>query len=174
MWVKLVTGAALSAALFSVQAQEAKELASTAALADGVSSAVNLVARAAELNPLVPLLSFGMTTAVFRYAGSLPDAEQPTAYAVAASVWQGSAANNLCLTVAFLSGGTFTPVCIALGAAWGMKTWKDSEHERRFWERCAMLREFADRPELECVYTRPDKEPMTAMAMAAWGEIEAP
>jgi hypothetical protein len=136
---------------------------------------VSLVARAAKLNPQGPLLAIGMTTAVFRYAESLPDAEQPAAYAFAASFWQGSAANNLCLTVAVLTGGTFTPVCIALGAAWGMKTWEDSEHERRFWERCALLREFSDQRDLQCVYTPPDKQPMMdGSAMVTAGEIEAP
>jgi hypothetical protein len=174
---KIATAVALSAAFCSAHAQNAKEQASNAAIADGVSKAVSLAVRASDLNPVGPILGIGMTAAMFQYAESLPEAERPGAYAFAASVWQGTTANNLCLTAAVLTGGSFTPVCIALGVAWGMKTWNDSEHERRFWERCAILREFSDQPDFPCVYTPPDKDAVmeaSSGTVVSWSEFEAP
>lgn len=174
---KIAAAVALSAAFCSAHAQNAKEQASNAAIADGVSKAVSLAVRASDLNPVGPILGIGMTAAMFQYAESLPEAERPGAYAFAASVWQGTTANNLCLTAAVLTGGSFTPVCIALGVAWGMKTWNDSEHERRFWERCAILREFSDQPDFPCVYTPPDQDAVmeaSSGTVVSWSEFEAP
>jgi hypothetical protein len=173
---KLATAVGLSAVFCSAHAQHAKDQASNAAIAEGVSKAVSLAARATELNPVGSILSIGMTAAMFQYAESLPDTERPGAYAFAASVWQGTTANNLCLTAAVLTGGSFTPVCIALGVGWGMKTWNDSEHERRFWERCAILREFAEQPDFPCVYTPPEENDVieARSMLVSWSAIEAP
>lgn len=153
---RIATAAALSGAFCAAHAQDSRAQAHNGAIADGVTTAVGLAAGAVEVNPLGPLLAMGMKAVTLQYAKSLPDTERPAVYAVAASMWQGAAANNMCVTAAILSGGSFTPVCIAIGVAWGIKTWKDTEHERQFWEGCAMLRRYADEPALECVYTAPD------------------
>jgi hypothetical protein len=173
---QLATAILLSAAFGSAHAQNARDQANHAAIADGVTKAVGLAVGAMDLNPVGPVLALGVTAAVFQYAESLPETKRPTAYAAAASVWQGTAANNACLTAAFLTGGSFTPVCVALGIAWAMKTWDDSEHERRFWERCAILREFSGQPDLPCVYTPPSKEEVieARSTMLAAYELEAP
>ena len=151
----LAIAAALSGLLGSAAAQEQKEQARNAAIGDGVSTAVGLAVGAAELNPLGPIMSVGMKFVVFEYVETLPDTEQPRAYAMANSTWSGAVANNLCVTASLLTGGGFAPACIALGVAWGMKTWQESEHERQFWEGCALLRTYAEQPDLECVYQKP-------------------
>lgn len=163
---RVAAAAALAAASCAAQAQDSRDQAYNGAIADGVTTAVGLAAGAVEVNPLGPLLAIGMKAVTLQYAKTLPDTERPAMYAVAASMWQGAAANNLCVTAAILSGGSFTPVCIAIGVAWGVKTWKDTEHERQFWEGCAMLREYAGEPALECVYTAP--EATVAAASREW------
>lgn len=152
---KVVAVTVLAAACASARVHAAEEQARDAALADGVTTALGLAAGAAELNPLGPVLAIGMKAAVFHYARSLPDTEQPAAYAMATALWSGAAANNLCVTAAILTGGSFAPVCIAVGAAWAMKSWKDSEPERLFWAGCALRRQHANEPGLECIYTPP-------------------
>lgn len=172
---RLAAGAVLAAAFHSAQANEAREQAIQAGVADGVSTAVGLAAGAVELNPLGPVLAMGMKVAMFQYASTLPDTEQPAVYAAAASMWSGAAANNLCVTASILSGGAFAPACVALGVAWGLKTWKDSEPERQFWEGCAMLRHYANEPQLACVYTPvAGAAALSAHAGAARERIEAP
>jgi hypothetical protein len=166
MFKRIFAAAVLSAALGSVHAQEAKDQAIHAVIADGVSTAVGLAAGAAEMNPLGPLLAMGMKAVLFRHAASLPDTEQPTVYAAAASVWSGAAANNICVTASILSGGSFAPACLLVGAAWAYRTWKATEHERTFWEGCALLRHYAQEPALQCVYTQPE-EPVVIEATAA-------
>ena len=59
----------------------------------------------------------------------------------------------MCVAAALISGGSFAPVCAAIGVAWGVKTWNDSAEERQFWVGCAMLRQYAQAPEMPCVYT---------------------
>jgi hypothetical protein len=170
---KLATAVALSTALCSAQAQNGKEQANNAAIADGFTKVVSLAVGASDLNPVTSILSIGVSAAVFQYADGLPETERPRAYAAATSLWQGAAANNLCLTAAFLTGGSFTPACVALGLAWAMKTWDDTEHERRFWERCAILREFSDQPEFPCVYTPPEKDEVVEAKSAQAGGIDS-
>jgi hypothetical protein len=166
---------ALSAAACGAHADVARDQASTAAIADGVTKGVSVFIRATDLNPVTTLVSIGMGAAVFQYADSLPETQRPAAYAAATAFWQGTAANNVCLTAAFITGGSFTPVCIALGVAWGVKAWNASEHERRFWERCAILREFSDQPEFPCVYTPPEPdETIEARTAMSAQELEAP
>jgi hypothetical protein len=154
---KLGIAALLAAACFCAQADTAEDKAVDGAIADGITTAVGLAAGAAELNPLGPVLGIGVKLAVLHYAKTLPDTEQPAAYAAAASLWQGAAANNLCVAAAVLSGGSFAPVCIAVGVAWGLKTWNESEDERQFWVGCAMLRQYAQSPEMPCIYTPADR-----------------
>lgn len=149
--VALTIGLAAAATLAHANEEQARN----AAVADGVSTAIGLARHASELNPFGPILALGIKPVALHYAQGLPDTERPGAYAVAAAVWGGAAANNLCVTAALLSGGTFAPVCVAVGVAWALKTWKDSEHERRFWEGCALLRQYSGQPELACIYTPP-------------------
>lgn len=158
---RFIVAALLAAALGCAHARSANDEALGGAIADGLTTAVGLAAGAAELNPLGPILAIGMKVVVLNYAKGLPDTEQPAAYAAAASWWQGAAANNLCIAASVLSGGSFAPACVALGVAWGLKTWQDTEPEREFWQGCAMLRQYAQEPEMPCVYTPPaNHEPM--------------
>jgi hypothetical protein len=148
----LAAAAALFAAIPAVHAQDAREQARNAAVADGVSTAVGLALGAAEMNPMGPVLAVGMKVVALNYVDKLPDVEQPEANAIMASVWSGFSANNVCITAAILTGGSFAPACVALGVGWGVKTWKETEQERQFWEGCAMLRSYSNLPELPCVY----------------------
>lgn len=149
---KLVLAAAFAVAAGAGHAQDAEQQARTGAVSDGVSMAVGLATGVADMNPVVPVLMMGMKTVTFEYTRTLPETERPAAYATAASVWQGTAVNNACMTAAVLTGGAFLPACVVAGVAWGMKTWNDSERERRFWEHCAIVREFAQQPDFGCVY----------------------
>jgi hypothetical protein len=149
---KPMLAAVLSAALCAAQAQEAKTQARAGALADGVSSVVGIAA-GVPVNPLLPVLGMASKAATFRHAESLPETERPRAYALAAAGWQGSAAGNACAVVSVLSGGSFLPACVVVGAAWGWHTWTASERERRNAERCAALRASSRKPKLRCAST---------------------
>src|SRR6478752_9368837 len=142
---KLFVAVFLSASLCAAQAQEAKAQARFGAVADGVSSMVGIAA-GAPVNPLLPVLGVAFKAATFQHAESLPEAERPRAYALAAAGWQGSAAGNACAAVSLVSIGSFLPACIVVGAAWGWKTWSVSERERQEAERCAALRASARKP----------------------------
>ena len=143
--------AALAGASCCVGAQDAKGQAVQAAIADGVSSAAVLATGVVSVNPLSPVVFIGLKAATLQYAESLPEKERPAAYASATAMWTGATVNNVCITAAFLtSGGGLLPVCIALGVAWGMKTWNDGE-QARFQEACSSLRDFAQLPNFECV-----------------------
>jgi hypothetical protein len=151
---KVIVAAVLSAAFCAAQGQEAKAQARTGAVADGVSSVVGLAA-GAPLNPLLPVLGVAFKAATLKHAESLPETERPRAYALAAAGWQGSAAGNACAVVSVLSGGSFLPACIVVGAGWGFKTWNESEVERGDAERCAARRASAHKPKLRCPLVRP-------------------
>jgi hypothetical protein len=170
----------LAGAFASAQAQTAQDQAHGAAITDGLSTVAGLAAGAAETNPIGAIATIGLKPLMLHYAASLPDTDQPAAYAAQASVWAGATANNVCITAAILSGGSFTPVCLALGVAWGYNTWKSTEYERTFWEGCAMLRQYANEQNLKCIYTPPANtqtaasEPvMTAVSGTPWLQ-EAP
>jgi hypothetical protein len=154
MYRQLIVTAVLSSAFCAAQAQEAKTQAQAGAVADGVSSVVGIVA-GAPLNPILPVLGAAFKAATFHHAESLPEAERPRAYAIAAAGWQGSAAGNTCAVVSVLSAGSFLPACVAVGVAWGWQTWNVSERERQDAERCAALRASARKPKLRCPTTRP-------------------
>ena len=153
----------LAGASCCVRAQDVKGQALQAAIADGVSTAAVLATGAVTVNALSPVLFIGLKAAAFRYAESLPETERPAAYASATAMWAGATVNNVCITAAFLtSGGGLVPVCIALGVAWGMKTWNDGEQER-FRQACSSLRDFAQMPNFECV------DPVVAREQATEG-----
>jgi hypothetical protein len=149
---KLLAGAALALGLSPLAAQNQRERAVDAALADGVTTAVGVAAAGGAINPVGPLLATAMKAITLQRASQLPEAEQPAAYAAASAMWEGGTVSNVCMAAIFLTGGGFAPACLAVGAAWGLKSWDDSEHERRFWERCAIVRQFAMRENIECVY----------------------
>lgn len=148
-----IVAALLCAALGAAHAQAAKEQARTGAVADGVSSAVGIAA-GVPVHPLLPVVGMAAKEATFRHAESLPPAERPRAYAMAAAGWQGSAAANACAAVSVLSGGSFLPACVVVGVGWGWNTWTASERERRDAERCAALRAAAGKRKVRCSVTR--------------------
>ena len=153
--VRLLAAAVLALGLAPAGAQNTREQAMEAAFADGMTTAVGVAASSGAINPVGGLLTIATKAVTFHHASTLPETEQPAAYAAASAMWMGSAVSNVCITAVFLSGGGFAPACLALGAGWGLKAWDDSEHERRFWERCAIVREFAIRQEVDCVYGPP-------------------
>ncbi|NNU45131.1 hypothetical protein [Ramlibacter montanisoli] len=174
---KLILAAVLSAAPYAAQAQpkappqtkaqaqaqaqmpgeDAKTQAQAGAVADGVSSFVGIAA-GTPINPLLPVLGVAFKAATFHHAESLPEAERPRAYAMAAAGWQGSAAGNACAAVSILSGGSFLPACLLVGVGWGWKTWNATERERLEAERCAAPRTAAGKPKPGCVVKRPRVE----------------
>lgn len=178
---KLILAAVLSAAPYAAQAQakappqtkaqaqpqaqvqaqmpgeDAKTQAQAGAVADGVSSFVGIAA-GTPINPLLPVLGVAFKAATFHHAESLPEAERPRAYAMAAAGWQGSAAGNACAAVSILSGGSFLPACLLVGVGWGWKTWTATERERLEAERCAVPRTAAGKLKPRCVVKRPRVE----------------
>ncbi len=159
---------ALAAALAAptARAQDQREQAVQAAVADGMTTAVGVAATAGAINPVGALLTTAGKAITFHRASTLPEAEQPAAYAAASAMWMGSAVSNVCITAVALTGGGFAPACLALGAAWGFKTWDDSEAERRYWERCAILRQFAVRQTIPCAYVPPGQRAALQQASA--------
>ncbi len=158
---KLLAILAATLVLGAASAQDTRDQAVKAGIADVVTTAIGLAAGAAEANPL-GLITIPAKFAFLRWADKLPDTERPAAHALAASFWGGAAANNLCVAASVLSGGAFAPVCLAVGVAWGYHTWKSTERERIFWaEGCPGMRQYANEPGLKCIYTPPPKEPVT-------------
>jgi hypothetical protein len=166
--LRLLAATALVLALAPAHALGPREQAMDAALADGMTTAVGVAASSGVINPVGGLLTIATKAVTFHRASTLPESEQPAAYAAASAMWLGSAVSNACITAVFLSGGGFAPACLALGTAWGLKTWGDTEHERRFWERCAIVRQFAIGQEVECVYAPSARE--AAAAPGLWRE----
>lgn len=172
---KLAWGATLFAAACAAGAQDSKTQARDGAVADGVSSFVGIAA-GAPVNPLLPVVGIAVKAATFRHAESLPEAERPRAYAMAAAGWHGSAAGNLCAAASVLTGGSFLPACIAVGVAWGWKTWNATERERKEAERCAALRTSARKAKARCTPARARSEPnaVPAPAFVAAQHLTAP
>jgi hypothetical protein len=168
---KILLAIALPAASCCVHAQDAKGQAVQAAVADGVSSAAMLMTGAVAINPLLPLMSVGMKAATLEYTSRLPEHEKPAAYGAATAMWSGTAVNNVCMTASILSGGSFLPACVALGVAWGVRTWKEGERDRLSGG-CAVLREFMYEPEAAC-NARPVVAEATRTAITAQ-ELTAP
>ena len=68
-------------------AQDPRERAVDAALADGMTTAVGVAASGGLINPLGPLLATAMKALTFERARTLPETEQPAAYAAASAWW---------------------------------------------------------------------------------------
>ena len=139
---RLLAAILLPLACCCARAQDSKDDAVQAAVADGVSGAAVLMSGALPVSPLLPLLAVGMKAATIEYTSRLPQHEQPAAYGAAKAMWAGGTVNNVCMTASFLTGGGFLPACVALGVAWGVQTWNDGERERQFHGNCSALREF--------------------------------
>ena len=127
------------------------ERAQNAAIADVASTGAALALGAAEANPL-GLLTLPMKFAAIRYAEGLPDGDKQTAQSVISSMWRGAAANNVCVIMSIVTGGTFAPVCAIAGFAVAWQEWQAGEIEREFWHLCATLRR--EQPELACVWNK--------------------
>jgi hypothetical protein len=173
---KAIAAAVLWIVVGGAQAQEPEVQARTGAVADGVSSLVSVATGAVAVNPLLPVVGLGFKAATFQYTSGLPETERTGAYAFAAATWQGSAAANVCATASALSGGVFLPACVAMGVAWGWKTWSESARERRLAERCAVLRDFVGKPNLPCAFMpRGLEQPEAPVeAIASAHELMAP
>ena len=171
-----VAAAIVCAALCPAGAQEVEAQARTGAVVDGMSAVVGVATRAFAINPLLPLVGLGFKAATLQYTERLPETERTGAYAFSAATWQGSAAANVCATASALSGGSFLPACVAVGMAWGWKTWSETAHERRLAERCATLREFTGKRNLPCTFMPRGIEPAEARArtIAAAQDLIAP
>ena len=171
-----VAAAIVCATLCSAGAQEVEAQARTGAVVDGMSSVVGVATGAFAINPLLPLVGLGLKAATLQYTERLPETERTGAYAFSAATWQGSAAANVCATASALSGGAFLPACVAVGMAWGLKTWNESARERWRSERCAALREFTGRRNLPCAFMPRGLEQAeaSARAIAAAQDLVAP
>lgn len=144
--------AALLLALCLSAHADPSERAQNAAIADVASTGAALALGAAEANPL-GLLSIPMKLAAIKYAEGLDDGDKQTAQSVISSMWRGAAANNVCVIMSIVTGGTFAPVCAIAGFAVAWHEWQSSEIERQFWMVCA--NEKQSNPELKCTYTTP-------------------
>jgi len=138
----------LSLLCLSAQAQTAEQ----AAAADVATTGIGLALGAAEMNP-VGLLTLPAKLAMIQHAEGLPTGEREYALSAISSMWTGAAANNLCVVAAILSGGTFAPACLVIGAAVGMQRWDAAADERLFWAICAD--EKTRNPRLTCEFTKP-------------------
>jgi hypothetical protein len=164
------------AVLHPAGAQEAEQKAREGAVADTLSTAMGLAAHVVDVNPLLPIAGIGFKAATLHYAEGAPETEKPAKYAFAAATWHGTAASNVCMTAVVLSGGSLLPPCLVVGVAWGLKTWSDSEPERRSSERCAVLREFTGNANFPCTYwPAGNKAPAeTRPSVASAQELVAP
>jgi len=144
--------AALLLALCLHAQADTAERAQNAAIADVASTGAALALGAAEANPL-GLLTLPAKLAALKYAESLQDGDKQTAQSVISSMWRGAAANNVCVILSIVTGGTFAPVCAIAGFAVAWHEWQSSEIERQFWMVCA--NEKQSNPELKCTYTTP-------------------
>jgi len=144
--------AALLLALCLHAHADTAERAQNAAIADVASTGAALALGAAEANPL-GLLMLPMKFAAIRYAEGLPDGDKQTAQSVISSMWRGAAANNVCVIMSIVTGGTFAPACAIAGFAVAWHEWQSGADERLFWAICADER--TRQPELKCTYTTP-------------------
>lgn len=105
-----------------------------AGIADGVSTGAALLAGGTELNPIGPVLAIAVKPLLLAYAKTQPPERQVAYFSAFSALWSGAAANNVCVTVSLLTGGSFTPACVAIGVAWGARTWNGTESERKPWQ----------------------------------------
>ena len=128
------------------------ERAQNAAIADVVTTGAALALGAVEVNPL-GVVTIPLKIAILSYVETLPDGEKQQNQSAVGAMWSGAAANNLCVLIAIVTGGTFAPACIAAGLVYGVHRWNDSEMEREFWWLCAQEKQ--SNPAMTCQFTKP-------------------
>lgn len=128
-----------------------EQRATTAAVADGVTTLVGAPLGLVELNPLGVAIAIGVKLPMLVYAQSLPDNERAEFHALAAPLWGGAAASNVCMIAALLTGGAFAPVCIVAGVAVAWQQWEMSTEERTFYTECAAYRAHTGES-FRCIY----------------------
>lgn len=134
-------------------AQDLEQQAENAAIGDTVTTLGAIALGASEANPL-GIAVLGLKPPLLAYIATLPDDEQPWAYAVQGSIWSAATANNVCVIASILTGGAFGAACLVAGIGWGMKTWTASAEEREFWDMCREHRAHANNPQMTCNYTQ--------------------
>lgn len=120
---------------------------------DAASTIGALALGAVEANPLgpgvillKPLLLWGI--------GTLPAEERPEAYAFAAFLGSSATANNICVIVAIATGGSFGPMCLAVGAAYGIYRYQEMQVDVELAHICQQERLYWGNPDMTCDFKR--------------------
>ncbi len=118
--------------------------------ADLASTGVGLAMGAAEANPL-GVIGIPIKIAITEHIKTLPEDDQPQAYAALSAITWGAVGSNLCVIAGIATGGVLMPVCIAVGVGTGVTFWQLAENERGrqfFIAECARYREI--NPAMKC------------------------
>lgn len=97
--------------------------------ADLATTGVGLALGAAEANPL-GVIGIPIKIAITEHIKTLPEDEQPQAYAALSAVTWGAVGNNACVIAGLATGGVLMPVCIAIGAVTGVAYWDATKTHR--------------------------------------------
>ena len=153
--VKAISAALLVCTLgcLPVHAATLQDQAENAALADGLTTLGGLALGAAEANPL-GLVTMLAKIPLLAHVKTLPQDEQAEWHATYGAVWGGAAANNLCIMAAIAAGGALAPICLLVGAAWGMNKWNASAAERELWAICRQERAYWGNPHMTCDFRK--------------------
>jgi len=148
---------ALTLAIFTpAKADDLRDTATAAQLADVGTTAIGLALGAAEANPL-GLALLPIKYGAMRYADGIADPlERSEAHRALSATGWGPAVNNVCVIAVVLTGGTSAAWCLTVGIAAGMADWHRTQALR---ERAAFdtvcERETELNPDLVCTYTAP-------------------
>jgi hypothetical protein len=140
----------------------------TAAVADGVTTALALSSGAMEMNPLVstsPLGLLALTGAkigLMNFAKTLPEQDKRMVLKTSTALWSGAAVNNLMVLMA-----APTPLAVVAGVLVGVLSWRHSSNryaqaDRTLAGRAQVAPVVAERP----VSERPDFAYMQAATYA--------
>jgi hypothetical protein len=117
-----------------------------------------LLLGAVELNPLGPFGGCALKGLMIHANKTLPVDERALHDSAQFALSRGGTANNACVILSIISGGSFAPACLTVFFVASMYAWKETQDEREFWEICAYFRR--ENPKLKCTYTPPPaKEP---------------
>lgn len=111
-------------------AYEGTDAATTAAVADGVTTAMALSAGAVEMNPLVAtspvglLALTGLKIGLVQFSETLPEEEKRTVMKTTSALWGGAAVNNLLVLLA-----APPPISIVAGLVTGFALWNQMEEK---------------------------------------------
>jgi len=154
MILRAILWFALTLAIFSpAKADDLRDTATAAQIADVGTTAIGLALGAAEANPL-GLLTLGAKAVAHQRISAAPAVEQPRLWGLYGAFGWGAAANNLCVIGTVASGGSLAPVCPLLGLVVGKAAWDSSSAQREedtFAAICADAK--ASNPALYCAYT---------------------